>query len=261
MAQRFNPFTQSRSDHQLVRRPVSHPLALARLRDAQLEDGSVSPLAAAIAIATHHHPTLNFSSIIETLARLAGEVRDMLAKNPGNAIAGIANHVLFDRHGFRGNRQNYNDAQNSYIDCVLKNRTGLPILLSLIYVEVVRRAGGTAHGIGLPGHFIVAVEENAQLTLIDPFHAGQHLQIKDCRDIVAAAGLQWNSEYLLPVDGRQWSLRMLANLRNVYAQMSDPANTAAVTEQMLLLAPTLPGLPEELTRLHNLLDNQAAKNN
>ena len=250
-----------------MRRPVTHPLALRRLRDARLEDGSVDPLAAAIAIATHARPRLSIGEVIEKIEGFAREVRAMAAigsdgeAGGGNAMAGVANHVLFDRHGFRGNRERYGDPQNSYIDCVLKQKTGLPILLSLIYVETVRRAGGVAHGIGLPGHIVAAVDEGGRRVLVDAFDGGKHLTVDDCRKIAEGAGASWSEEYLEPVDGRKWVMRMLANLRNVYAQMGDAANLAAVVEQMILLAPEMGGLQEELARVYGWLDEQAAKNN
>jgi len=242
-----------------MRRPITSAVALQRLAEAQRPGGLIDPLAAAIAIGSHARPSLVPAEVLKQIDGFAREVRGMTAK--GSAFWGSANHVLFDRHGFKGNRERYSDPQNSYIDQVLARRTGLPIMLSLIYVETVRRAGGQAYGIGLPGHFIAGVQENGERILVDAFNAGTPLSVEDCKSIALSTGAAWSEDSLEPLAGRRFAMRMLLNLRNVYAQMADAANTAAVVEQMVLLEPAMGNQQEELKRLYAYLDQQSARNN
>jgi regulator of sirC expression with transglutaminase-like and TPR domain len=242
-----------------MRRALTHETAMRRWGEAQLPDGGIDPLKAAIAIATHLNPKLDPGKVTARIEGFAAEARRIVEKD--NAVWGAVNHVLFDRHGFTGNREQYGDPRNSYIDEVLQRRTGLPILLSLVWVETALRAGGKAYGIGLPGHFVAGIVEGGEGIIVDPFHAGTQLSVSDCEGIAVASGSMWSAEYLQAVEGRAWAMRMLMNLRGVYAQMGDAANLGAVLEQMVMLEPALGGMQEELKRVYAYLDQQASRNN
>ena len=243
-------------------RPLCHPLALERLADARLPGGGVDPLAASIAIATHHAPTLKPDVIRGEFEAFARDVRHLLAHE--NPLAAAVNHVLFDRHGFYGDRENYADPENTYIDRVIERRRGLPILLSLVWVQTVLRAGGGAHGIGLPGHFVVALdvpEAPGARMYLDPFNRGAQMAEEDCHRVALAAGVAWHDEFLTPVTGLQWAIRILNNLRNAYHERNEPANTAAVLEQLLLLDPRNAVRQQELRKLYAQLDRRISRNN
>jgi regulator of sirC expression with transglutaminase-like and TPR domain len=243
--------------------PITHPLALERLRDAcDPATGHVDILAAAIAIATHVQPTLQPPKVIEMLDRMARDVRHIV--NYNNPPIEALKDVLFTRYAFVGNTHRYQDPRNSYIPEVLQRRTGLPILLSLIYVETARRAGYVAHGVGLPGHFIAAFDvdgDPARRVYVDAFHRGTLLSIDDCRRATKTAVADWRDEYLQPATPLYWALRILTNLRSTYKEMGDLANTAAVLEQMLILEPANTPVARELAMNYQLLDEQIAKNN
>jgi regulator of sirC expression with transglutaminase-like and TPR domain len=242
-----------------MRRAFTHEKSMRRWGEALLPNGGIDPLRGAIAIATHLNPQLDPVKVNARIDGFASEVRGMVAKD--NSIWGAVNHVLFDRHGFVGNRERYTDPRNSYIDEVLQRKTGLPILLSLLWVETAVRAGGKAYGIGLPGHFVAGILEDGETVIVDAFHAGTRLSVSDCEQIAVASGAMWSEESLEPMEGRRWAMRMLMNLRNAYAQMGDAANLAAVLEQMVMLEPALGPQQEELKRLYAYLDQQAARNN
>ena len=87
----------------------------------------------------------------------------------------MANEYLFGDLGFRGNEIDYNDPRNSCLNYVLDRRTGIPIALSVVYIEVARRLGQPVSGVGLPGHFIVEYNDGEFATYIDPFHSGKLL--------------------------------------------------------------------------------------
>jgi len=231
-------------------------------------EGAVDPLRAAIAIATNHRPTLKPEAILKQLDMYAHQAQPMLA-HKNNALVGVVNHVLFDRQGFTGNREQYSDPLNSYMDEVLKRRRGLPILLALVFVETANRAAmlagraDVAHGIGLPGHFVAAVDvagDEDQRVYVDAFGAGEILSADDCRELVVSHGAGWRDAYLEPVTGEAWALRMLTNLKNVYLEMHDVANAAATLEQMLVIEPSRPR-HNELVQLYQVIDKHIARNN
>lgn len=244
--------------------PLSHPVALQRLAAARRGD-TIDVLQGAIAIATHARPTLAVDAIDQALNRFAADVTHLLRNQ--NPLPAAMAHVLFDRHGFVGNRQHYDDPANSYIDQVIERRTGLPILLSLIYVETARRAGAVAHGIGLPGHFLAALDlpeapqQPPRRVYVDPFNRGRVLARRDCRRLAESAGAAWDEALLAPTDGLAWLLRMLRNLHHAYHNLGDPANTAAALEQILLLVPEDAASQEELRQLYRDLDRHIARNN
>lgn len=243
-------------------RPICHPLALERLADARLPNGEIDPVAAAIAIATHHTPTLKPDLLRARLDAYACDVRHFLDHQ--NPLHAAVNHVLFDRYALFGDREHYSDPENSYIDRVLERKTGLPIVLSLIWVETARRAGGSAHGIGLPGHFVAAVDlplKEGGRVYLDPFRRGAVLSLEQCQQVSLAAGVAWHEEFLQPVTGQQWAVRMLNNLRNAYTELGDPVNTAAVLEQLLLLDPRNAVRQRELQSLYTRLDQRISQNN
>src|SRR5262249_17902116 len=120
---------------------------------------------------------------IDRIAELAGE-RAAGAVDAHDTISAI-NMVLFDDYGFRGNRENYYDPRNSFLNEVIDRRTGIPITLSVLYMEVGRRIGFEVRGIGLPGHFVVSHQSPAGPIYIDPFSRGRLLGERGCGELVA----------------------------------------------------------------------------
>jgi regulator of sirC expression with transglutaminase-like and TPR domain len=236
---------------------VSHPLALERLADAVRPPGNV--FAGAVAIATHQDPKLKPGEINELLDRMAGDVRRMIAND--SQPLGVLRHVMFVRYGFCGNHRKYHDPLNSYINAVVKRRTGLPILLALVFTEMAQRAGMAAHGIGLPGHFVAAAEFAGKCRYVDVFNGGRELSISECRDIALAQSQFWAEGFLTPVTPGAWLERMLNNLRNTYVQMGDVANTAAVVEQLLIVNPGNEAAGRELGEIYGELDRLQALDN
>ncbi len=116
--------------------------------------------------------------------------------------------VLGRRHGFVGNRENYDDPDNSMLDRVLARRTGLPILLSIVYVEAARRAGIDLGGVGLPGHYVAGHFGEDPPLLVDPFAGGERLEIAGAVSVVRAGA-------------HQTVLRVLNNLVGSYRRRHD----------------------------------------
>lgn len=181
---------------------------------------------------------------------------DRLAEAAGRAIhsadlpALVLAQFLFETLGFAGNARNYTDPRNSFLNEVLERRLGIPISLSVLYLEVAHRTGVNAEGIGLPGHFIVRVVlDNGQVIYLDPFHGGAILSEEDCRERVRSitdGKLPFHEAFLNPVGVRYILMRMLNNLKNYYASANDFARAAKVVERLLILN------PNDLNEVRNL---------
>src|ERR1041385_594921 len=120
---------------------------------------------------TLERPDLDIARYKDLLDQFAAEVSTRLAgQNDGFRFVRVLNRYLFEELGFSGNQDDYYNPRNSCIDQVLDRRTGIPITLSVVYIELARRLGRPVHGVGLPGHFVVAYNDGAYSTYIDTFH-------------------------------------------------------------------------------------------
>ena len=152
---------------------------------ASLPDDRINLARGALLIAKAAYPDLDESYYLGRLNRMAtGLTNQITAKmNSVDTITRI-NHILFDKEKYHGNRENYYDPDNSFLNRVLDRRTGIPITLSLIYIEVAGRLGLDVRGIGLPGHFITALFHESGKIFIDPFNRGEIRTDDDCRAII-----------------------------------------------------------------------------
>jgi len=191
------------------------------LLDALRDDRSKVPLdIAALELASVEFPGLDTEAFTFRLDHLAEQIDAQLSpRASGLDFIKASNELLFDVMQFRGNEEEYYDPRNSCLNSVLMRRLGIPISLSLVYMEVARRLSRTVYGVGLPGHFIVAYEDSESRYWLDPFHAGQILTFADlCARAKEAAGmdLRSNPAVLAPVTKRQMLVRMLSNLKAIY---------------------------------------------
>ena len=139
------------------------------------------------------------------------ELLRRLTENPADQVPILINY-LHEELGFDGNAGDYYNHENSLLPCVLENRKGLPLTLTLLYIFVGARAGMAIHGVNLPGHFIARCGE----IYFDPFHEGRILSIADCADILARQQIELSDEHLENPESRQILARLLANLRHAY---------------------------------------------
>jgi regulator of sirC expression with transglutaminase-like and TPR domain len=155
------------------------------------------------------------------------------------------NHFVFVEQGFRGNRDNYYDPANSYLNHVLDHRTGIPITLSVVYTEIGQRLGLPLFGVGFPGHFLVKYVGAEREILVDPFF-GTRLSAEQCEDrlrTMYGPAARLEPSLLRPASPKEIVARILRNLKNVYAQREDWSRTLACLDRILLIEP---GSPLEL---------------
>ena len=210
----------------------------------------VDLLEGALLIAAALGSAVNFDECYARLDRLASRVKAVVsdvagtqpASGPANMIAAL-NRVLFVESGFCGNEENYYDPENSFINLVLERRMGLPITLSLVYIEVARRAGLELRGIGLPGHFVVgyfeSADENIPALVVDPFNGGQYLSLRECEAIVDGMSVHSDqpSRWLRPVPARLVLARILSNLKQAYSNLGMMEQVTTTIEMLLALDP------------------------
>jgi regulator of sirC expression with transglutaminase-like and TPR domain len=209
------------------------------LRAALRDEPGVALDIAALEMAAIERPGLDAAPYLETLDRIASELDTRLGGHggaDGPRFIRIANQFLFEELGFRGNDTDYYDPSNSCLDVVLDRRTGIPISLSVIYIEVARRLAKPVWGIGLPGHFVVQYSDLEYSTYLDPFHGGKLLTEDDCTKLAREiTGVDPTSEpsTLAPVGTRYILVRMLNNLRSAYFRVKQYGKAATVMDLLV----------------------------
>ncbi|HEY3927872.1 MAG TPA: transglutaminase-like domain-containing protein [Candidatus Koribacter sp.] len=212
---------------------------------SQIEDDRIDLLGASLTIARTDYPQLDIENYVTRVEALASKVRKQLANNFSVMdIITALNRVLFHEIGFRGNREEYYDPRNSFLNDVLERRLGIPITLSVLYMEVAQRVGLPLVGVGMPGHFLLKVYDiEGRQILIDPFNSGSMLNAAECeqrmREIYSGE-LRFKPEYLLPVSRRQILTRMLNNLRHIYMSVRQFRKTLAIVDLVLAIYPRSP---------------------
>jgi len=175
---------------------------------------------------------------------MAATVRGRLAVDafPEQRIAAL-NHFLFEELQFSGNVDAYYDPRNSYLNEVLDRRTGIPITLSIVYLEVGRRVGLRLQGVSFPGHFLVKLRVRRGQLVLDPFFGGEPQSVSALRSRLAqlmpqARAGEIDLETLLEAaSSRQIVARVLRNLKAIYLQAENYTRALAVMNRMLLVVP------------------------
>jgi regulator of sirC expression with transglutaminase-like and TPR domain len=198
------------------------------------------PLAeAALCIAWEDQRLPRPGPVLQQLDVLADALRPHIASADAEQNVAAINRLLFQELGLQGNIENYYDPKNSYIDQVLERRLGLPILLSLIYLEVGWRLGLPINGLALPGHFLVRYQQDDQQLVVDPFHAGRRWTDAECRmqikSVHGTLSREMISHYYAPPSNALILARILRNLKHAYLTVHRYDLALAAIERMLLL--------------------------
>ncbi len=207
------------------------------LRRALQGDPAVMLDDAALAMARIQFPELRPEPYLDRLDQMARELSRRLGPSPsGPKFLDLANHYLFRELGFRGNQADYDDPRNSCLNEVLDRRLGLPITLSVLYIEVARRLGQPVSGIGLPGHFVARFDDGEFSSYIDPFHEGKLLSEADCLTLareITGVDAASDPSALAPVGVRYILVRMLNNLRAAYFRRKEYAKASAALDLLI----------------------------
>jgi regulator of sirC expression with transglutaminase-like and TPR domain len=213
-----------------------------RARFLALLERPVLPLdEAALTLAAEEYPKLEPEAYLARLDALGALVRRRAGEQQRTAgrLRTLCD-VLFGELGFRGNAEAYYDPRNSFLNEVLERRLGIPISLSLLLMEVGRRAGLPLQGVGLPRHFLVKLGPQAgPEVFVDAFDGGAILSREECAlrfgGGPATPGL--DPRWFEPVTPRELLARMLRNLKKVYLELGDDVRAGWVVDRLVLVAP------------------------
>jgi regulator of sirC expression with transglutaminase-like and TPR domain len=209
-------------------------------RTAALPDDQIDLGRTALLIAALEYPDLDLEQQMGILDSLAAAASRRLGpdREPLSCVNTLSDY-LFDEVGFQGNREDYYDQRNSYLNQVLERRLGIPITLSLLCIEVGKRLDIPLVAIGMPGHLLVRHRDEPDL-LIDPFYGGILLSEEECAQRlreIAGANLSWDSRYLTPISNREFIARMLRNLKGIYLQQEDYQRALPIMDRLVAIQP------------------------
>ncbi|HEY9763123.1 MAG TPA: SirB1 family protein [Trichocoleus sp.] len=207
----------------------------------QQPEEQINLAAAALYIAQEAYPNLDVEAYLNALDRMANEVRERLPEEayPLKIIRTL-NQYLFAEQGFAGNTENYYDPRNSFFNDVVDRRRGIPLTLSLVYLEVARRIDFPMAGVGLPGHFLIRPVLEEMAIFVDPFHSGEIMFEEDCRDRlreIYGEGAKLQPQHLEIVGPKALLSRMLSNLKMIYLHQRDIDKALGAMDRILLMFP------------------------
>lgn len=196
---------------------------------------------AALAIAASDYPNLDIDAYLSRIDGLAGAAEARLAPDADvyRSITAL-NYVLFKEHGFRGNREHYFDPKNSFLNEVLERKTGIPISLSVLYIEVARRIGLSLQGIGFPGHFLIKYLGDNEEIVLDPFNQGEILSRRSLETMLYrlyGGNIVFEPHLLESISKKQILRRMLNNLKLLYLRKNELIKALSVVERLMVLDP------------------------
>src|SRR5688500_7979503 len=222
-------------------RVLTHP-ALARRRFEEIA-GRPEPLLdlveASLVIDLEEDPRLDVDRHLHHVQVWSDAVRQRLeGSRDVERIVETINRLLFDEEGFLGANDDYYDPRSALLSEVLDRHAGLPITLSILYIELSRRAGIEATGVALPGRFLVKFTGPFGVIVVDPFDGGRILstiELQKILDGMYGGGVQLREHHLRSFTPRQILARELAQLKAAYLAQRDLTRAAASIDRLLIL--------------------------
>jgi regulator of sirC expression with transglutaminase-like and TPR domain len=206
-------------------------------------DETINLAEAALYIAMIEYPDLDTTTHLSMLDDMSRSLKNMLVDVSGaeNTI-NIFNDYLFSQLGFSGNWHNFNDPRNSFLNDVLERKLGIPISLSLVYIEIGKRLDLDMQPISFPGHFLLKFVSEKQEFILDPFSGGIVLEEADLLERLQHFSedrqSRWNLKDLLKsASNREVLTRMLRNLKNIYIAVDDLNHALSVSNILLIFEP------------------------
>ncbi len=190
------------------------------------------------------------------------EIADRVAPLVADEVTGVGraraiSECLFDVLGFCGNVEDYYDPRNSFLCDVLERRTGIPISLSVLYLEIARRVGVLAQGVNFPGHFLVRVAIEDAWLFLDPYSGGRVMTPADLEGLLrktTTPDAVLEPSVIAAASKRQILSRMLVNLAGIYGRNGDLPRSLDVLERLAILEPSNPRIARDLEQLRSRVD-------
>lgn len=223
-------------------------------REINQPDEQINLARAALYYAQLEYPELDPEVYLNSLQKIAEEVDQRLPETryPLKTIQ-IINQHLFEELGFTGNSRDYYDPRNSFLNQVMERRTGIPITLSVVYLEIARRVNFPMVGIAMPGHFLIRPVFEDVGIFVDTFNQGELMFPADCEARliqVYQQEVKLQPQFLEPVSKRQILARMLTNLKFIYINNQQLSKALGIVDLVLMLDPHNPQEMRDRGLLH-----------
>lgn len=195
---------------------------------------------AALYIASDEYPKINIPAYLELLKEWSSLLKKECTKKSRTSRLDVLNDLLFQRMQFTGNIDNYYDPKNSFLNDVIDSRKGIPISLSVIYLELAWSLGLDATGIGFPGHFLVRVNHQGKSMYVDAFYKGRVMTAEDCVEFwkdISEGEMEFQESFLSSMNKHQILIRMLRNLKGIYLEQKNYKKLIRVMDKLVVLNP------------------------
>jgi len=215
------------------------------LAEVSQADEEINLARAALMVAREEYPQLSEEGYLGQLDLLAEETRDRL--NDENAHIVVLQELLsslYERSGFRGNREAYYDPRNSFLNDVLDRKLGIPLTLGIVVLEVGWRLGLPLEGVNFPGHFLIRFKGEAMDLLVDPYDGGAvrfEDEAQELLDRVYGGIIRIHDSFLKAATKREMLVRLLMNLKSLYLNVKDHPRALSVVERILTIRPIAAG--------------------
>lgn len=207
-------------------------------------DEHIDLVPAAMLVARDEYPALDLRHYESMFDAHAAAIRSQLSEKADAQQRLITlSRYLFEEVGFSGNHDAFYDPRNSYLNDVLDRRLGIPLSLALIQMELARRLGVPLEGVSFPGHFLVRLQVDGGLLVLDPYHRGRSIDVEELRERasphVGDADIDDQQLFLMlaPASNRAIVMRMLRNLKNLYQEQGDVERALRCADRLVRLVP------------------------
>src|SRR5437764_2337679 len=222
-------------------RVLTHP-AFARQRFVEIArrpDDQVDLVEGSLVIALEDDPSIDIDGYLGQVSEWSGAVRERLeGSRDVDRLVEAINRLLFDEEGFHGEDEDYYDPRSALLSATIDKHAGLPISLSVLYIEISRRVGVEVSGVSLPGRFLVKFSGAFGIVVVDPFDGGRVLttaELQQLLDDVYGGGVRLREHHLRSFSPKEILARELAHLKSAYLAQHDLARAAASIDRLLIL--------------------------
>ena len=198
---------------------------------------------AALYIARDEYPGIDIPAYLSQIKEWSVQLKKESTRKPASSRLDLLNKLLFDKMQFTGNIDNYYDPKNSFLNDVIDSRKGIPISLSVIYLELAWSLGLDAAGVGFPGHFLVRVNHRGETLYVDAFYKGRVMTATDCVDFwqdISEGEVEFQNSFLSCMNKQQILIRMLRNLKGIYLEQKSYKKLIAIMDKLIVMNPRLP---------------------
>ncbi len=214
-------------------------------KNGKKEDADINLLHVCLAFAAYEHPGISIDRYLNHIDKLVVDVGDRYisllnagAKDDAGTQLAALKHILYDREGYTGDAQTYNDLQNADLMRVIDRRKGMPIALSILYIHVGRANGWELDGLNFPGHFLCRLQKDSARLIFDPFQNCTLMEAHDLRALIKkmqGERAELSADYYKPCSNRDMAFRLQNNIKSRLIEAEEYEHALSLVERMRLL--------------------------